>query len=282
MKARLFAILSALLLSTGAIAGLWAGPVQAAIFFDDSFEVTSPESSGWGYKASSCFGSPCPYLDVSTDVAYAGSKSLKGTYSAAWSPNGDGNGAINTTGITRGFPATTDLYNRYYYRTSGFTYNGVGTKHVYWKGDPGYPNFVSINWFSSRELGFAGQNPNFNFYPNMARKPLADNVWYCIEEHVKLNTPGSADGVLEVWVDGTQTLGYYNRTFRGTVPNGGGVDGNSSNMVFTYLEIYKQLGDGLMYYDQFAAGNTRIGCGGSAVSTNDTTPPAPPGGLVVR
>ena len=30
--------------------------------------------------------------------------------------------------------------------------------------------------------------------------------WYCIEQHVKLNTPGKADGVLEVWVDGQLVL----------------------------------------------------------------------------
>ena len=31
---------------------------------------------------------------------------------------------------------------------------------------------------------------------------LGNNRWYCIEQHVKLNTPGQADGVLQGWVDG--------------------------------------------------------------------------------
>ena len=30
--------------------------------------------------------------------------------------------------------------------------------------------------------------------------------WYCIEQRVKLNTPGTADGVLQVWVDGQLAL----------------------------------------------------------------------------
>ena len=128
-----------------------------------------------------------------------------------------------------------------------------------------------MNWFGSRNLGFAGQVPNENFYPNMANVPFADNVWYCVEEHVKLNDPGQPNGSVEIWVNGAQTVGYYNRTFRNA----------ASTFVFGWFEIYKQTGSGIMYIDQFAAGNTRIGCGG-AVPATDTTPPAPPVGLVVR
>ena len=31
---------------------------------------------------------------------------------------------------------------------------------------------------------------------------LENNRWYCIEQHVQLNTPGEADGILRGWVDG--------------------------------------------------------------------------------
>lgn len=30
--------------------------------------------------------------------------------------------------------------------------------------------------------------------------------WYCIEQHVRLNSPGQHNGVLEVWVDGQLAL----------------------------------------------------------------------------
>lgn len=285
METRVFATLCALLLWASTVLNPFDGSAQATVFFDDSFEGSSPQASGWGYTASYCSGSPCPWLDVSTDVAHSGSKSLKGTYSASYGPpTPQSNVVINTVGISRSFPPTTDLYNRYWYRTSGFTYGAVGTKHIYWKGNPGLPNFFSANWWGGGELGFAAQvladcgYTTCNLYPNMARKPFANNVWYCVEEHVKLNTPGLADGMLEVWIDGTQTLGYYKRTFRGTAVNG--PNGNSSTMAFNNLVIYKQIGDGLMYYDQFAAGNTRIGCGGSVQA--DTTPPASPAMLSVR
>jgi hypothetical protein len=31
---------------------------------------------------------------------------------------------------------------------------------------------------------------------------LANNRWYCIEQHVKMNTPGRNDGVMQAWIDG--------------------------------------------------------------------------------
>lgn len=35
---------------------------------------------------------------------------------------------------------------------------------------------------------------------------LANNRWYAVEQHVKLNTPGKKDGVLRVWIDGFPVL----------------------------------------------------------------------------
>ena len=35
---------------------------------------------------------------------------------------------------------------------------------------------------------------------------VALDRWWCIEQHVKLNTPGRPDGVLEVWIDGRPVL----------------------------------------------------------------------------
>jgi len=31
---------------------------------------------------------------------------------------------------------------------------------------------------------------------------LENNRWYCIEQYVKMNTPGKNDGILRGWVDG--------------------------------------------------------------------------------
>jgi len=266
---------------------LWTAPAQAVTLIAESgFEGANPEADGWGYTNSYCTSSPCAFLDVSTDVAHAGSKSLKGTYNAAWS---DPNPQINTVAIFKDFIASTEVYNRYWYRTTAFTYTAAsGTKHIYWrKNQSDAPDGFSINWFGSRTMGYGMQGiPNqncttgaltppgtrsCNYYPNMASRPLADGVWYCIEEHVKLNDIGQANGSLEMWVDGTQTVGYYNKTWR-----------SNANAAYSRFNIYKQNGDGLVYFDQFMAATTRIGCGGAPPPPQDTTSPATPIGLGVQ
>ena len=111
---------------------LWAGPVHATVYFDDSFEGNSPLDSGWAYNSGACGGSPCVYLNVSTEQAHSGAKSLRGFY-----PSG---ALLNEAGtwnqaIAHGIPPSTEVYVRYWYRTSGFLYGPTtGTKHIYWKG----------------------------------------------------------------------------------------------------------------------------------------------------
>jgi Polysaccharide lyase 14/Disaggregatase related repeat len=43
---------------------------------------------------------------------------------------------------------------------------------------------------------------------------LKNNQWYCIEQYVKLNTPGESDGVLRVWLDGHEVFEKMNLQFR--------------------------------------------------------------------
>lgn len=40
--------------------------------------------------------------------------------------------------------------------------------------------------------------------------------WYCVEQHIKLNTPGKADGVLRAWVDGKPVFERRNLRLRDT------------------------------------------------------------------
>jgi len=217
--------------------------------------------------------------DVSTDLAFHGTQSLKAIYTGLATPGGKA--------MTRAHTNVEEVYTRFYYRTAAFTYNE--TKHFrqdnlntpYF-----YPNFWTKNFGSSREMGLAGQAvaelctpdtgfglyDSCNYLPNRAVVPLNDNQWYCIETHLKMNTPSVANGVIEMWVDGVQTLSYTGRTFRG--PNVSNPNGNSSLTTFGGISIYVQNGTGLMYYDYFAVGSTRIGCSGSTLPG--------PTGLTVR
>lgn len=300
METRVFATLCALLLWASPVLHPFDVPAQAAVFFDDSFEGGGPQASGWGYTASYCAASPCALLDVSSDIAHAGSRSIKLTYNLAWS---DPNPQSHTTAIARSFAPQTDVWTRYWYRTTGgFSYGVAGTKHIIYNGLINVPRFYSINWFQSKEMGYSIEvsadcgYTSCRILPNMGRVPLNDNTWYCIEEHILLNTAGVNNGKIELWVNGIQTIGSYNRMFRGPLENG--PNGNGGNKTINSTVIYKQNGGGsmtasqlgvdlgpdtgygVMYYDQFAAGNTRIGCGG-AVQT-DATPPGPPVGFSVR
>lgn len=271
------------LILTITVAALFcAAPAQAAIIFQDDFEKSKLENAGWIFADGFCFQSPwtsprtepCSILDLSTDMAHNGAKSLKLTF------NGGQGQALSISPPSPG----TDRYVRYWFRTVGFTYEAsTGTKFVYWRGDSdptGYPNGVSGNYFGSRNHIFGIQNgtgpcgaPNcFYESPNMAARPLADNTWHCIEEHVKLNTPGVADGVLELWVDGVQTHGYYTELWKSST--------TTSTMKWDSWQIIRQSGSGISYIDEFAIGTTRIGCSGNPSA--DTTPPVAPSGLTLR
>jgi hypothetical protein len=43
---------------------------------------------------------------------------------------------------------------------------------------------------------------------------LEKNRWYCIEQHVRLNSPGASDGVFEAWVDGELAIARANVDYR--------------------------------------------------------------------
>ena len=53
-----------------------------------------------------------------------------------------------------------------------------------------YNDFANLTWLGSRNT----QTPIFS--------PAESGRWVCVESHIRLNTPGRADGVFELWVDG--------------------------------------------------------------------------------
>ena len=85
--------------------------------------------------------------------------------------------------------------------------------------------------------------------------------------YIKANTgDGATNGVLEMFIDGVQTMGYNNLPFftRAVVD-------------YTRVREYAQFGFGDRYVDDVAVGDTRIGCGGS-----DSTAPAAPTGVIIQ
>lgn len=294
-----------IIIGVGILLSLFASHAHAKIFFQSGFEEVPIENGGWGYAQGWCFAppmlsrqNPCPEMDTSTDYAYSGSRSLKQTYNAAWS---DPNPQTHAQEIAR-VPHTgtlasagQDLWVTYRYRTVGFTYTAASsTKQVYYKNYQNTaPTWVSNFYWGARELGMGVQgladicptNPSSgplqscNLYPNMTPVVLANDQWYCIEEHLHINTHGQKNGSAEIFVNGVQTLGYYNIKWLSDAPvasnaaTGGCCNGwNMPTTVIDKVALYKQNGDGTRYWDDFIVSDTRIGCGG----TIDTTPPEVP------
>lgn len=284
---------------------LLAVPAHATVFINSGFEEVPIENGGWGYAQGWCFfppmttrQNPCPEMDTSTDVAFSGVRSLKQTFNAAWS---DPNPQTHNQEIAR-VPHTGtivsaggNIWSKYQYRTVGFTYTAhTSTKQIYYKNYQNTaPTWVSNFFWGSRELGMSVQgladlcptNPasghfqSCNLYPNMASVPLQNDQWYCIEEHIKFNTPGQQNGNVEIFVNGVQTLGYYNLEWLNeaaaatNAATGGCCNGwNLPTTVIDKVALFKQNGDGVRYFDDFVVADTRIGCGGQT----DTTPPTVP------
>jgi len=256
---------------------------HADMFWQEDFEA--PTNLGnWDRSSLSM-----PY--VSSSLPYQGLQSLQLDY------NGPTGGGF----MDRQHPNVENVYTRFYTRTKTFTYEAsTGTKRfqqLNLNSPYQYPNFWWENVFGSRELAVGGQvvaepcastgHPAYDscwYYPNMARVPLSDDRWYCIETHLKMNTPGVADGIIELWIDGAQTTLYTGRMFRG--PNVSNPNGNSSLTTFGAIRMYRQGGVGSMWYDNFAVGSTRIGCSGGSIPSasppSTTSPPNAPTGVTIQ
>lgn len=231
---------------------------QATVFWDDEMEPGNTE-----------YATVMPSTgSFDTSVKFSGSASLREHF----------DGSLGGGFEDRSFPATSNLWGRFYIRLSpGFLVSEIGTKLM--RSDPiGQGGSTPSYWwwmpFGRANLGVAAQNypqgDTTNLYSNMGNPDLSGGIWHCVEIHIQNNTAGQANGMIEAWKNGVQVMGHYNLALGGANP-----------IQFASNRMYRQLGLGDIWYDRVAMGNSRIGCLGS-VPTNDSTPPAPPSGLFVR
>lgn len=263
---------------------------NAKVFWNETFEGNLTPN----WDVSSC-GDPASFPQgcnpaISTDFAVDGTHSLKGVYDHV------GNGHW----MDRRYPATDEIYYRYYERFSkDWVWDDTHQVKGFNLGDSvHYPNFWIGHWGGDSESVAAAQVPaeacgsgdamphgdgqpydSCQYVNNISSAPEANGQWYCIEGHIKLNTPGVADGIIERWVNGKQVAHYTGRMFRGASPSG--PNGNSSLATFNFIRIYVQgqAATGSKYYDDVAVGDTRIGCG---TTPPPSSAPAAPTGLTVQ
>jgi hypothetical protein len=255
----------ALLLSLVVTAVLSLLPISshATVFWDDEMESGN---SGYDIVPGA--------MSYDTSVKFSGNGSVRLNYPSECYP--DASAQVNCGGyMDRNFPATVNLYRRFYIRLSaGFQVSDVYTKIM--RSDTTGPN---SNWWAmgccgNRHFLVGNQNvptmgSTTNSYANFSFPN--DAQWHCVETHEQLNTPGTANGITQVWVDGTQVMNHINTMYRQA----------GDNSLFHNNRLYRQTGLGSIWYDRVAVGDQRIGCSGSPPNA-DTTPPMAPSGLLVR
>ena len=242
---------------------------HAALFWDDELQAGTP----FGVNFAIGIGA----MAYDTNVKFSGSGSVRLNFPSSCQTLTTENQCGGSA--SRAIPQTDDLYRRAYFRMSGAgpnpTNSGVfevasaftkmlrttsnGISKLWWMmGCCGSKRFMV-----SLENVPPGSSTNYN-----SSATLADNRWYCIETHEKLNTPGVSNGILQAWVDGVQVLNVTNVMYR--------LSGN--NNLWNNVAFFRQIGAGNMWWDRYAAGNTGLGCGGSGGQA-DTTPPTIPSGV---
>jgi len=246
---------------------------------DTSGGRDNPANDGWGLTIYGTWPDP-----QGTGYGRCGGKGAVGTNCTAtsgfWSGDSS-NGIMGKHWFAPNDRLVEDIYFRYYLkRLPGFVQGHQ--KMVVFQNDQFSPSYqccfldtifsdtCGLATDSNYDTGWMTQNQGNNIC-------LQPGNWYYIEYHIKLNTPGQANGVMELWVDncgqsglgctgpGTLRTRYTNRVFRDSV---------SQKIEVLWLENWANPGSsGEEYYDQMIASSKRIGPMGASA---DTLKPAAP------
>ena len=249
---------------------LLTGSALAAVL--NQQEWSSIPGAPWSLSAGS------PNIDNTTNTP-SGGGALRftypaGTYSTSVSPGG---ASYTTTGQT-------DLYVGHWMKwSSPFTWNPVGTKFDYLfllnpNANGNRDNFLFMVQNNGNTLTFTQQlwaaPGTQNRQANVSSQAFQLNRWYWFEFHVRLNTLGQANGLLEAWVDNKLVMSHNNVTYRTY---------NSTWGIFQHAPVWGGGGGTIsqqqhFWVDHTVTSTTRIGMPGGAPA-GDSTPPAPPVGV---
>ena len=135
-----------------------------------------------------------------------------------------------------------------------------------WSGAGAYRDNLVVDPASGTDPGGNLRTTVYNDFSHMrwlglarGHTPLFDRAhvgrWYCVEAHVRLNSPGRSDGVEELWLDGQPEAVSAGLNFVGTAFQFG------INAV--YFENYSNTGSPQTqqrYFDNLVVSPQRIGC----------------------
>jgi hypothetical protein len=176
--------------------------------FERSATAADGTISGWDGP-----GNPAA-MYLTDQVSHSGSRAVELRYEA---------GSAGAGYMFKHFTGQDDLYYRWYQGWSdGFVWEPSGTGMVGLEPYNSFPQFYAFVFGQTGELAIQAQVVaetgwnDENFRQNQGTPVVFQpQHWYCVEMHVKLNTPGLADGEVAAWIDGELKLLYPGRQFRG-------------------------------------------------------------------
>ena len=230
-------------------------------------------STSWAYSSGDR-----PSIDLSANSP-SGGGALKFTYPAATYPTSTSGGRAEYGALSGG--NGTEYYFGHWIKWSpGFTWNAIGTKIDYiWTRDKSPALGGSQYAYIATRTSFGGSGlivdvgidtPHAR-HCNRTAPTFATGRWYWFEMRVKMNTVGSRNGVIEIWVDDVQCMSYTDVRM---------VDINTTWGYFLHSPEWGGGGGTIpatqhIWVDHSVISRSRIGRPGS-VAPSDTTPPAPP------
>ena len=227
-------------------------------YWSDSFEDTT--LANWTQTPPGLNGT----ITVSNLQVVSGSRSLRAVFADTTRVSGPT--------LQRAIPAGTEVYTRFWVRaTPGFTWGAPSTTLGVFGGGTTAPLISLLTstavagapYFSvqtSKEASYGTES----LFQNQGTPSTIGSSWACIETRYKYNTPGVANGILQLWVGEVLKADYQNREFLGTSTS----DPAPSNATLSYVRLYNDRGTGDLFIDDLQVSNARIGCAG-------VTPPDP-------
>lgn len=178
--------------------------------------------------------------------------------------------------IDRALTASTTgtLYSRFWiYIPSSFVLDSTVTKltlHPAYAGD----SYTSIWWDAMWGSPQVGANVQKVWAPPVLNDQteilyggfIPIGQWACLETRITYATPGQQNGVVQLWINGTQSINRSNVW----------MDQTGQQSVFRSIRLYTQDGLGNIYYDDYAVSrDARIGCSGVPPPPDTTAPTTP-------
>ncbi len=206
---------------------------------------------------------------VTSSEARAGSQSLQMHYTDL----NTGSGPF----IDRQFTGKDSVYVAFWYKcSSGFQTSPAHTKIM--ACSPGvYPSVwcgMGLGGPKVLDLVLQGAYDTTDSQNLYSSASLVDNTWTRIIYLLQMNTPGQANGSLQLFVDGVRKLNVTGRQLRGPTPTSTSWAGPCpSTAVWNICRFYQERGIGDTYYDVFSVSPDYPDAGGGG---GDVTPPPVP------